>query len=159
MIRNSSGLYTGETAWSKNTPSPGEGGVGGPSQFIARPAFQGTVARIVGTARGVPDISFDANPETGVWIYVTNPTSSCTGFCIIGGTSVSSPALAGVTNSANTTATSSQEELSLIYTKAIHYYRSDWNDIIVGQCQNPTLPRYDMCTGLGSPNGYAGFTN
>ena len=44
----------------------------------------------------LPDISFNADPASGVWIYDTDEG----GFwlLIVGGTSVASPALAGIVN-------------------------------------------------------------
>ena len=74
VIRDVQGNFMMETAWSTNPDSPigqKSGGRGGPSLYEPRPAFQNSVMRIVGGARGTPDISFDANPQTGVCVYST----------------------------------------------------------------------------------------
>src|SRR5260370_22870204 len=50
-----------------------------------------------GTPRQTPDISFNADPASGVYMY---DTYGYGGWLTVGGTSVSSPALAGIINSA-----------------------------------------------------------
>ena len=73
-----------------------------------------------------------------------------------GGTSVSAPALAGIINTANRRATSTQNELSYIYNQAIKNYHTYWHDILDGNNGFPALAGYDFITGLGSPFGYVG---
>src|SRR5260370_41206456 len=70
---------------------------------------------IVGAQRGVADYSFAADPNTGVSVYVTTSCQGLSGWLVFGGTSVSSPSLAGIVNSAGSN-TSGAAELSLIYT-------------------------------------------
>jgi kumamolisin len=130
-------------------------GGGGPSQVEPRPTFQNGVARTVGPSRGTPDISFDANPYTGVWIYDTNPLQGqVAAWYVVGGTSVSSPSLAGIINSAGHFESSSDAELTLIYR------HGGFNDIVYGTCGinigDFAGQGWDFCTGLGSPNGYRG---
>ena len=55
--------------------------------------------RHLGHYLGTPDIALDANPYTGVWVFVSLTTDFPTWF-ILGGTSVSSPIWAGIVNSA-----------------------------------------------------------
>lgn len=155
IVRDAQGNFQMETAWSTNPNSPtGEksGGSGGPSLYELRPNFQNSVMRIVGKARGTPDISFNADPKTGVCVYST----AHDGWLKDGGTSVSAPALAGIINSANRRAKSTQEELNYIYTNAIKNYHSYWHDIVQGNNGFPALTGYDFTTGLGSPRGYQG---
>ena len=87
---------------------------GGVSVLKARPSFQSGIATVVGKYRGVPDLSFDSNPVTGVWVY----DSSVGGRNIVGGTSVASPALAGIINLPGNFYTSSNAELTAILRKA-----------------------------------------
>lgn len=125
---------------------------GGPSLVEPRPAFQNGVRFIVGNTRATPDLSFNANPATGVWIFDTNPVFGA-GWFIVGGTSVASPALAGIVNAAGGLRTSSQAENSELYN---HIFGGTFNDIVYGNCGlnagNFAFPGYDFCTGLGSPN-------
>ena len=150
VIRNG-GMFIGETAWSYDARL-GWGSSGGPSVFEARPIFQTLVQRIVGSARGTPDISFNANPFSGVSVYVTSQG----GWLVVGGTSVSSPSLAGIINVANHKAASTSQELNYIYKNAIKNYHAYWHDIVVGNNGYPSLAGYDFVTGLGSPLGYGG---
>lgn len=130
---------------------------GGPSAYEARPAYQKSVASIVGNSRGTPDISLNANPYTGVWVLDDFlPPAGCGAQCwyIVGGTSVSSPTFAGIVNAANNFASSSSAELTALYNSQPFSF----NNIRIGSC-GPymgylTTSAWDFCTGLGSPNGY-----
>lgn len=155
IVRNAQGNFIGETGWNLNPNSPlgsKSGGSGGPSLYEPRPFFQNTVMKIVGGARGTPDISFDSDPQTGVCVYST----AHGGWLRDGGTSVAAPALAGIINSANRRASSTQDELAYIYNLAIKNYHSYWHDILSGNNGYPALAGYDFVTGLGSPLGYGG---
>jgi len=66
--RDSPGNYISETAWS--------GSGGGASQYESIPSYQFPISDMVGTQRGAPDVSFDANPNSGVWVY---DSTSCHG--------------------------------------------------------------------------------
>ena len=133
---------------------------GGPSQVEARPHFQDRIAEIVGDFRGTPDFSFDANPNTGVWVLDTNLFEGKRHkWFVLGGTSVSAPSLAGIINSAGRFAASSQAENSFIYGHMFSE-RGDFRDIIFGNCGlnigNFALLGWDFCTGVGSDFGLAG---
>jgi pseudomonalisin len=71
--------YASESVWPY--------GGGGPSLYEAKPAWQNGV--VSGTARGVPDISFDADPASGAVIVFGGSTTST------GGTSQSAPTFTG----------------------------------------------------------------
>ena len=125
----------------------------GLSRYIPRPTWQNSIAAIVKTKRGVPDVSAIANPDTGVWIYV----STQGGWLIFGGTSVASPLFAGIVNNAGRFRTTTTAEHNLIYARmgTPSYY-----DVVNGRC-GPThhtaaKAGWDFCTGIGSPRGRAG---
>ena len=133
---------------------------GGPSQVEPRPHFQDRIANIVGDFRGTPDFSFDANPNTGVWVLDTNLFQGGPGgWFILGGTSVSSPSLAGILNAAGKFAASSQAKNSL-FNRHLFSDRADFRDIIFGNCGlnigNFARVGWDFCTGTGSNIGLAG---
>jgi len=133
---------------------------GGPSLYEPRPHFQDRIAFIVGAARGTPDLSFDANPSTGVWVLDTNLFQGKPGgFFIVGGTSVSSPALAGIINNAGKFNASSQAENAEIY-HHVFDNDGDFRDIVYGNCginiSNFAFPGWDFCTGIGSNLGLQG---
>ena len=125
----------------------------GLSAFESRPSYQDGIQSIVGSSRGVPDLSFDSNPVTGAWVFDTTPVQGAgTGWFIVGGTSLASPALAGIVNAAGSKLVSSQAELSLIYSNLA--IATDFTDIKSGFC-GPTAGfsaklGWDLCTGIGS---------
>ncbi len=137
---------------------------GGISQYEARPSYQTAstaVTAIVGTHRGTPDLSSDANPYTGVWVYDSFPQYGVfypSNWWIVGGTSVSSPTLAGIVNNAGSFSASSNAELTLIYKNL--GVAADFNDITYGACNyymsSYAVTGYDLCTGVGSPKGKVG---
>lgn len=128
----------------------------GVSQVEPRPAYQNSVRYLVGSMRGTPDLSFDANPNTGVWVYNDNPVDGA-GWYVVGGTSVSAPSLSGIINSAGSFEKTSAAENSLIYS---HIFSGDFNDVVYGTCGlnigTLAVPGYDLCTGVGSVNGLKG---
>ena len=129
------------------------------SAFEPRPVYQDVIQSIVGTRRGVPDLSFDSNPVTGAWVFDSTPVQGAgSGWFIVGGTSLASPALAGIVNAAGNRLGSSQAELNLIYNNLA--ITSDFNDISNGFC-GPTAGfsaklGWDLCTGIGSVKGKIG---
>src|SRR6266853_1211811 len=131
----------------------------GLSAFEARPVYQDVIQSIVGSRRGVPDLSFDSNPVTGAWLFDTTPVQGAgSGWFIVGGTSLASPALAGIVNAAGNRLGSSHAELSLIYNNLA--ITTDFNDISSGVC-GPTAGfstklGWDLCTGVGSVKGKVG---
>lgn len=132
---------------------------GGVSQYEARPAYQNVIARLVGSSRGVPDVSFDANPVTGVWILDTFPyQGQPSQWYVVGGTSVASPSLAGIVNSTGRIHHSTKQELWEIYGNLGAPYA--FNDIRFGVCgpYSGFLASFgwDPCTGVGSVNGKFG---
>jgi subtilase family serine protease len=124
--RDNSGNFTGETAWSSSG--------GGPSAYESIPTYQSVISGIVGSARGTPDFSFDADPNSGVLVYDTTPYNGSTGWFIVGGTSVASPSLAGIINlaasSGGSFAADTSSELGTIYS---HFTNTgDFTDITSG---------------------------
>jgi subtilase family serine protease len=74
------------------TPAAGSGGV---SEVFARPAYQSSVAGIVGDHRGVPDVSLSAAQDGGALVYESFPGVS-PAFYVVGGTSEATPLFAGI---------------------------------------------------------------
>ena len=126
-----------ETGWS--------GSGGGLSAYEVRPTFQNGISGIVGAARGVPDVSAIADPETGVSLFWHGS------WYTIGGTSVSSPTLAGIANLAGHFRASSHAENAVIYGDLANY--ADFLDIISGNNGYPCRTGWDFVTGVGSPHG------
>jgi kumamolisin len=147
------GAFQAELAWN----SAG----GGPSSVEPRPSYQNGIQAIVGKARGIPDLSFDADPVTGVLVLDSIPVANEGGgpntWWILGGTSVSSPSLAGIVNAAGSKNTSSEAELTEIYNKL---GTVDFSDTVRGSCYfydgYLAVKGWDFCTGVGSVKGKVG---
>ena len=82
----SSGSYQSETAWFWSG--------GAYSPYEPEPSYQSTV-QFTGQ-RSTPDVSFDANPSTGINIYETSPRSGHGSWRVYGGTSLGAPVWAGI---------------------------------------------------------------
>jgi len=147
IIRNSKGLFTNEAAWS----SAG----GGPSTIEPRPSYQNIIKKIVSTHRGTPDISSEASNVSYVEIY---NQYTCGGWCGVGGTSVSSPTVAGIINAAGQFKTSTKAELTEAYKDYANAakYKADFTDITVGSNRYACAKGWEYCTGIGSPLTYKG---
>jgi hypothetical protein len=87
---DSQASYGSETVWNDNYGSTG----GGYSSVTEKPDYQSQIA-MGGDARVVPDVAFDADPATGVYVYDSseNPEKHLYGY---GGTSVGAPCWAGI---------------------------------------------------------------
>ncbi|MER5684075.1 carboxypeptidase regulatory-like domain-containing protein [Streptomyces sp. NPDC002205] len=140
--------------WSESVWQGDSGGTGsGCSLYEPKPAFQTDTAC---ANRTVADVSAVADPATGVSVYQTYGGS---GWAVYGGTSASSPLIAGVYAVAGTPAAGT-------YPNAYPYAKAAaLNDVTTGNngtCTPAALctagPGYDGPTGLGTPNGLAAFT-
>jgi hypothetical protein len=90
----STGTPASETAWGYVYPGNSgyyEGSGGGVSTFESEPSYQTAVAGTL-SGRGVPDVSFLADPDTGVKQYDMQQG----GWFVDGGTSLSAPCWAGI---------------------------------------------------------------
>jgi len=145
--RNASGTFVSETGWS--------GSGGGPSTFEPRPSYQDGIAPIVGTQRGAPDFSFDADPNSGVSVYDTTSCQGQSGWLVFGGTSVAAPSLAGIVNLAGHFSPSSLAELATIYGNLGN--AADFRDITSGTAGTFSCKvGWDFVTGVGSDQGLLG---
>ena len=136
------GTTYSEVAWS--------GSGGGVSAYELRPTYQNGFITLKG--RGVPDVSYDADPNSGFSVYMSN-YSGYTGWLTIGGTSAGAPQWAALIAIANANRGSSLTGAELgIYTQAVAHYSTSFRDITSGS--NGTFKAttgYDNVTGLGSP--------
>ncbi|MDE2589260.1 MAG: S53 family peptidase, partial [Patescibacteria group bacterium] len=131
-----------ETAWN--------GSGGGISQFVSEPSFQSLLVTNSHGMRGVPDVSFDADPTTGVAVYDSYGYSGQRGWFELGGTSVGSPSWAAVNALGHSVSNTK------LYQDAVSAYTTDFRDITSGtngSCGSvcTATTGYDFITGLGSP--------
>jgi subtilase family serine protease len=92
LLAGKTGTYQSETAWDEAQLGRGATG-GGFSNAFAKPDFQ---QHLPGEGRGVSDLSFDADPLTGVPVVISSPGSGKTQIMPVGGTSLGAPAIAGM---------------------------------------------------------------
>lgn len=151
------------TAWS-NPPAPGDaagyagdGSGGGQSEFTPRPAYQDGIdipgtTQLSSTAflgRLVPDIASDANPDTGVQVYLDDAQGE--GLAVIGGTSAAAPVQAGML-AATLSSLDCPEGLGDIHAQ-LYANPADFTEITSGNNHYfQAGPGYNEVTGLGSPD-------
>jgi subtilase family serine protease len=147
LTLNSSSIYVGETGWS--------GSGGGLSAYAHQPAYQQGVVTQSSTARGNPDVAFDADPSTGVAVYDSYNDGTAAPWIQVGGTSLSAPAWAALMAIADQgRALGGQAVLDGPTGTLPALYKlpgSDFHDITSGNNGNPAGPGYDLVTGRGSP--------
>jgi len=143
LLTNSDGTWNSEIVWNA--------GGGGISQFELSPFWQTSVNFASTVGRGVPDIAMDADPNSGVYIWLdgTEP-------CCYGGTSLSSPLALGVWARLQSAHLNSLGNAGPVFYKgatplANAASPAGFHDIILGGNGLYTgLPGYDLTTGLGS---------
>ncbi|HET7616050.1 MAG TPA: S53 family peptidase [Bacillales bacterium] len=136
-----------------------DGSGGGRSNDISRPSYQDNWQSVVGDSRGIPDISFDADPNTGVAVYDSTRIQGQKGWFQVGGTSLGAPcwaALIALADEGRASALSSEEALTKIYQIAgdagSSGYSNDYYDIRSGNNGGfQATSGYDLVTGIGSP--------
>ncbi len=125
------GSVSSETSWS--------GSGGGVSAYESRPSYQTDFG--ITTRRAVPDVSYNANPATGVSVYTTSQ-----GWVKVGGTSAGSPQWAAI-HALGLSATHNN-----FYRQAkSSSYNAYFRDITSGSNGYTAVSGYDYVTGLGSP--------
>src|SRR6266704_2434681 len=150
--------FKSETTWS--------GSGGGASAVEPLPGYQSgytgpgfrasTISLLTGGKRGIPDVSFDANPNTGVSIFDSTRIQGQSGWFTVGGTSVGAPNWAGILAAGRAAGKTALQGSSAIYSGG---YKTNLRDVTSGNngtcgtdCTAGT--GYDLVTGLGSPINY-----
>jgi Subtilase family len=149
----------GVYSWAKETTWSGSGS--GCSLYFYPRTWQTTALGWGGTGcagRGVADVAADADPNTGAAVYDSTKYNGRSGWFQVGGTSLASPLIAGVYALAGNAA-SAEYPASIPYAhvSSLHDVTSGPN---TGSCATTACkagPGYDGPTGVGTPNGTAGF--
>ncbi|MDI3316592.1 MAG: S53 family peptidase [Bacillota bacterium] len=139
-----------ESAWA--------GSGGGTSLYEPEPGYQVSYGIDSGGARAVPDVSFDADPNTGVAVYDSTRYQGQSGWYVVGGTSFGAPSWAALVALADESRTAPLAGAdSLLYQLATGaLYAQNYRDVLTGSngsCGSLCTagPGYDFVTGLGSP--------
>jgi len=96
LMLNGDNLYNSETGWGYYSSAFGAsiGSGGGISLYETEPAYQQGVQSL--GMRTTPDVALVADPATGAWIADTYNFDPSNPFQVVGGTSLSAPAWAGL---------------------------------------------------------------
>ncbi|HEV3416195.1 MAG TPA: S53 family peptidase, partial [Pirellulales bacterium] len=146
-------------------PQSGDGGIGeagwsgsggGVSTVETQPAYQnGVVTSFSGTARTTPDVSFDADPNSGVPLYDSWDFGASAPWLQVGGTSFSSPswaALIAIADQGRVAAGETElDGATQTLPKLYALPAADFNDIIIGNNGFAAGTGYDLVTGRGTP--------
>ncbi len=149
LVLGSDGSVSSESAWS--------GSGGGISQYIPRPGYQGSVNP--NANRGIPDVSYNADPNTGFAVYDSVKYKRQTGWFQVGGTSAGTPQWAAIIAVSDQlraadgqgplVASSFQTHLSIYGLTGLSDVTSGSNGACGAVCQAQV--GFDYVTGLGSP--------
>jgi len=145
LVRDSSTRGFSETVWS--------GAGSGCSKHYEKPSWQHDAKC---ATRMEADVSADADPGTGVAVYGPR-ANGVSGWLIFGGTSVSAPMIGGIYGANGGTVTYGSDPYN--HTGSFYDVTSGSN----GTCKTAKAyfcngaVGYDGPTGLGTPNGEAGF--
>lgn len=148
FLDSAGNLAQPEVAWS--------GSGGGVSTYETEPAYQSS-SQSTGK-RGIPDVSYNADPNTGVPVYSSTRYMGAKGWFTVGGTSAGAPqwaSLAAIVNSMRATPLNSAN--AALYSLGTSNTASYFRDIVSG-CNSTNTSSltcaaagYDFVTGLGSP--------
>jgi subtilase family serine protease len=167
LLAGPTGVYQSETTW--NEANQGNGATGGGfSDIFAQPDFQ--QKDIQSKTRGASDLSFDADPLSGVPVVTGSLQPGKTLIIPIGGTSLGVPAVAGIVALFDQVAGHRLGFLNeaiyrisddpAAYAQAFHDIQSgdngfvflDDEDKVVHVAGFSATPGWDPGTGIGTPN-------
>jgi hypothetical protein len=139
---NTDNTWKSETSWN--------GSGGGVSRYEPSPSYQSGMGY---SRRATPDVSYDANPNTGFYMYDTYGYPGVIG---VGGTSAGSPQWAALVAIADEISgqnlDGASQTLPAIYSTAQSAYSSNFHDITSGTAgRNHAGTGFDLVTGWGSP--------
>jgi subtilase family serine protease len=159
LTADTSGNYQSEVVWDGNGATGG-----GVSQVFTEPAYQLTLPRGAQATlhghRGIPDISWNADPDTPILVYLSFLGPDAAGYYLFGGTSEGSPQLAGVVADLNQLLGHPIGFLNpyLYALGPLNNFTGVYHDITVGNNGfagvpgYPATPGWDASTGEGTPN-------
>jgi subtilase family serine protease len=152
------GAYEQETNW--YGPSGASGG--GYSTIYKRPFYQQSVTQ--SNYRGIPDVSYDADPSSGVLVVSSSGADGLMTIDIDGGTSIGAPQWAAIVALGNQLSGQRLGCLNGAFYRIGEspLYSSAFHDLTVGQNSFPTdsgviqgydaAPGWDPVSGWGTPN-------
>jgi len=152
LVLNAEGAIDEETGWTDTNHNGASGG--GISQVFGAPSYQADMVFPVKAGdqpgRGVPDVSANADPDTGYAVYFQGAMT------VVGGTSAASPLWAALTARLNqargTPVGYFQPQLYLLGVQSAFRDITVGNNNYDGVVGYVCTPGWDAVTGWGSPN-------
>jgi hypothetical protein len=149
---DSSGNFISESAWS--------GSGGGISAVESQPAYQAGIVTQTSTKRANPDVSYDADPNTGFSVYDSYNNGTVDPWSQFGGTSDAAPQWAGLIAIADQgralaglpSLNGPTQTLPDLYSIAAGDYRDVTTGRSSGSPRYSAAPGYDLATGRGTPH-------
>ena len=150
---DTSGDYQSETVWN--------GAGGGISQVFGEPVYQrflpSSVQSELGDRRGIPDVSWNADPNTPILFYLSFAGQSSAGYYIASGTSEGPPEWAGLVSDFDELL---KHPIGLLnpYLYALGVVGKGFHDVTVGNNSDngvagyDATPGWDLASGWGTPD-------
>lgn len=160
------GTYVSEKAWSDPTDTQqfakGVGGGGGYSSFFNKPSYQTGPGVDTNTHRHVPDVSADADPNTGYSVFCSVTAAGCSStspWISVGGTSAAAPLWAAIAADTNQYLSGLSKPTlgsanALLYTlfNTTQTFTA-YHDVTTGNnLFYNAAAGYDLATGIGTPD-------
>ena len=148
---DANGNITSETGWIYSG--------GGVSAYETQPSFQKGVVTQSTTMRTNPDVSLDADEDTGVAVCDSINNSASAPWDQIGGTSIAAPQWAAIIDIADqgrilnglSTLNGATQTLPALYSLPSVEFHDITSGTSLGSPQYSAGPGYDLVTGLGTP--------
>ena len=146
LTLNADNTWNNETGWSSSG--------GGISAYESKPTYQSSVTQS-STKRTGPDVAYDADPNTGIYVYDSYSYQGLSGWIVFGGTSIGAPQWASLVAIADQGRAISgvgslngfSQTLPAIYNAA----STNFHDVTSGNNGYPAGTGYDLVTGRGTP--------
>jgi pseudomonalisin len=149
--------YIPEVVWNESASNGGAGlwsSGGGASAYYSKPLWQAGPGVPADGKRDVPDVSLAAAGHDGYLVQMEN------GLYVVGGTSASSPAWAGIMALIDQKTSSTQGNANATFYPLAQQQPASFHDITAGNNTVPTVAGYvatryyDLATGLGTPDAF-----
>jgi subtilase family serine protease len=165
----SGSVYSSESVWSDASDTSegpeGSGGGGGESTFFSKPSYQTGPGVDSNTFRHVPDVSADADPNTGYAVFCSVTAAGCStgsaSWTVVGGTSAAAPLWAGIAADTNGyLATLGKSGLGSVNPTLYTLFNTTqpnvaYHDITTGNNLHFNAGTgYDLASGIGTPDAW-----
>jgi subtilase family serine protease len=140
-----------ESIWNDGSGSATGSGC---SAYVAKPSWQNDTGCKM---RSETDVSFDADPDTGIWIYDSVSYDGYSGWQVYGGTSEASPAIAAVFALAGNASALGENAAQLFWQRSgAGLYAVTSGNNLTGGATCPTAYPYICTAGTRADGNYSG---